>query len=134
MSGIDEINEEIEKLVSLDLNKVEPEFATINPDKPILLIWRIEKLKLKKWPQERYGTFYEGDSFLILNIKSKEEKYAHVWTGKESTKDEISYVQYKVLQLDQKLENSLEIYYESQEKESELFKSYFEYFQWLKVE
>ena len=96
MSGIDEINEEIEKLVSLDLNKVEPEFATINPDKPILLIWRIEKLKLKKWPQERYGTFYEGDSFLILNIKSKEEKYAHVWTGKESTKDEISYVQYKV--------------------------------------
>lgn len=128
MSGIDEINEEIEKLVSLDLNKVEPEFATINPDEPILLIWRIEKLKLKKWPQERYGAFYEGDSFLILSIKSKEEKYAHVWTGKESTKDEISYVQYKVLQLDQKLENSLEIYYESQEKESELFKSYFEYF------
>ena len=132
MAKIDEINQEIQNLITLDLSKTETEFNNINPDEPILMVWRIEKLKLKKWPKERYGTFYEGDSFLVLCIKSQEEKYAHVWTGKESTKDEISYVSYKVLQLDQKLENSLEIYYESQERESELFKSYFEFFTVIK--
>ena len=125
---VDEINEEIQNLITLDLSKPEAEFDNIKPEEPILIVWRIEKLKLKKWPKERYGTFYEGDSFLVFCIKSQEEKYAHVWTGKESTKDEIYYVSYKVLQLDQKLENNLEIYYESQEKESELFKSYFEFF------
>lgn len=128
MAKIDEISEEIQKLVTLDLDKVEPEFADIDPDKPILIIWRIEKLKLIKWPQLNYGTFFEGDSFLVLCIKSSDEKNAHIWTGKESTKDEISYVSYKVLQLDKKFENNLEIYYESQEKESELFKSYFDFF------
>ena len=129
---IDEINAEIEKLISYDFNQSEPEFDSISPDKPTLIVWRIEKLKLKKWPQERFGTFYEGDSFLVLNIKSKDEKNAHVWTGKESTKDEISFVSYKILQLDQKLENNLEIYYESQGKESDLFKSYFEFFTVIK--
>jgi gelsolin len=125
---VDEINEGIQKLISYDLDKTEPEFESISPNNPALIIWRIEKLKLKKWPKERYGTFYEGDSFLVLRIKSEDEKNAHVWTGKESSKDEISYVSYKVLQLDQKFENKLEIYYESQGRESELFKSYFEFF------
>ena len=129
---VDEINEEIQQLISYDLDKTEPEFNSISPNKPILLIWRIEKLKLKKWPEERFGTFYEGDSFLVLSIKSEDDKNAHIWTGKESSKDEISYVSYKILQLDQKLENKLEIYYESQGKESELFKSYFEIFTIIK--
>ena len=128
MAKIDEISEEIEKLITLDLDKVEPKFENINTDKPALFIWHIEKLKLVNWPEINYGTFYQGDSFLVLCIKSSEEKNAHVWTGKKSTKDEISYVNYKVLQLDKKFQNTLEIYYESQGKESELFKSYFEFF------
>lgn len=128
MSGIDQINEEIQNLISLDYSKAEPEFDSISPNKPTLIVWRIEKLKLKRWPQDNLGTFYDGDSFLVLSIKSNEEKNAHIWTGKNSTKDEISYVSYKIIQLDQKLENSLEIFYESQGKESELFKSYFEFF------
>ena len=129
---VDEINEEIQKLISYDFDQEEPEFNSISADEPILIVWRIEKLKLKKWPEERIGTFYEGDSFLVLSIKSKDEKNAHVWTGKKSEKDEISFVSYKVLQLDKKLENSLEIYYESQGKESELFKSYFEFYTIIK--
>ena len=125
---VDEINEEIQKLISYDLDKTEPEFDSISPNTPVLIVWRIEKLKLKKWPQERFGTFFEGDSFLVLSIKSEDEKSAHIWTGKDSSKDEISYVSYKILQLDKKLENKLDIYYETQGKESELFKSFFEFF------
>ena len=106
MSGIDQINEEIQNLITLDYSKAEPEFDSISPNKPTLIVWRIEKLKLKRWPEDNLGTFYDGDSFLVLSIKSNEEKNAHIWTGKNSTKDEISYVSYKIIQLDQKLEKT----------------------------
>jgi len=32
-------------------------------------IWRIEKFKVKKWPEDRYGEFYGGDSYIILHTK-----------------------------------------------------------------
>ena len=31
-----------------------------------LEIWRVEKLAIKRWPQENYGKFFEGDSFIVL--------------------------------------------------------------------
>jgi len=132
MSGIDEINDEVQKLITYNFDQVEPEFNSLTPDKATFITWRIEKLKLKKWPKDQTGRFYQGDSFLVLNIISKEQMYAHVWTGKQSSKDEISFVNFKVLQLDKKLENNLVIYYESQGKESELFKSYFDFFTVIK--
>ena len=128
MSGIDEISDDVQKLITYNFDEVEPEFNSLKPDQPTFIIWRIEKLKLKKWPKDQNGVFYQGDSFLVLNIKSRDQMYAHVWTGKLSSKDEISFVNFKVLQLDKKLENNLVIYYESQGKESELFKSYFDFF------
>ena len=69
MAKTDEISEEIEKIITLDLDQVEPKFENINIDKPSLFIWRIEKLKLVNWPEIKYGTFYQGDSFLVLCIK-----------------------------------------------------------------
>ena len=45
---VDEINEEIQNLITLDLSKPEAEFDNIKPEEPILIVWRIEKLKLKK--------------------------------------------------------------------------------------
>ena len=132
MSGIDEISEDVQKLIDYNFDQVDPEFNSLQLDKPTFIIWRIEKLKLKKWPKDQNGVFYQGDSFLVLNIKSREQMYAHVWTGNQSSKDEISFVNFKVLQLDKKLENNLVIYYESQGKESELFKSYFDFFTVIK--
>ena len=132
MSGIDEISDDVQKLIDYNFDQVEPEFNSLQLDKPTFIIWRIEKLKLKKWPKDQNGVFYQGDSFLVLNIKSREQMYAHVWTGNQSSKDEISFVNFKVLQLDKKLENNLVIYYESQGKESELFKSYFDFFTVIK--
>ena len=111
MSGIDEINDEVQKLITYNFDQVEPEFNSLTPDKATFITWRIEKLKLKKWPKDQSGRFYQGDSFLVLNIISKEKMYAHVWTGKLSSKDEISFVNFKVLQL---------------------FKSYFDFFTVIK--
>ena len=31
-------------------------------------IWRIEKFQVVKWPKERYGTFYSGDSYIVLHV------------------------------------------------------------------
>lgn len=32
-----------------------------------LEIWRIVQFKVTAWPEEDYGKFYEGDSYIILN-------------------------------------------------------------------
>ena len=132
MLGVEELSEEIQKLITYNFDQPEPEFDSIDPEKPTFIIWRIEKLKLIKWPEEKKGTFYQGDSFLVLNLISKNEMNAHIWIGKNSTKDEISFVNYKVLQLDEKLKNNLVIYYECQGRETDMFKSYFDFFTVIK--
>lgn len=33
-------------------------------------VWRIEKFKVVLWPKERYGEFYTGDSYIVLNVNS----------------------------------------------------------------
>ena len=129
---IDIVNEDIQKLISYNFDEKEPEFDSIKSDKPLLVIWRSVDLKLQKIPESNYGIFFDADSYLILNIKSPEEKYAHIWTGKRSSKEEISFISFKAFQLDHKLENNCVILYESQRNESELFKSYFKFFTVLK--
>ena len=125
---IDIVNEEIQKLISYNFDEKEPEFDSIKTDKPLLVIWKSVDLKLQKIPESNHGTFLNSEVYLILNIKSPEEKYAHIWTGRKSSKEKISYISFKVLQLDHKLENNCVILYESERNESELFKSYFKFF------
>jgi len=67
-------------------------------------VWRIEKFKVKAWPVERYGEFYRGDSYIILNTykdQSQDVKYnVHFWLGKETTQDEAGTAAYKTVELD----------------------------------
>lgn len=53
-----------------------------------LLIWRIEKFKVKAWPEKEYGQFYKGDSYIILHTYKVENKLcfnAHFWIGEASS-------------------------------------------------
>ena len=125
---LDQISDETLKISNFNFEAEESEFSSISPSTPNLYVWRIEKSCLRKWPKENYGTFYEGDSFLVLKIEDEIKKYAHVWIGKSSTKDEISFVICKVMQLDKILKNKCIIYYEVQGKESQRFLSYFSIF------
>jgi len=55
-------------------------------------IWRIEKFKVVHWPKEKYGTFFNGDSYIVLhtykNPDSDALKYnVHFWLGSETTQD-----------------------------------------------
>ncbi|EDO49235.1 predicted protein [Nematostella vectensis] len=95
-----------------------------------LQIWRIEKFKVKVWSREDYGSFYDGDSYIILNTYKEsgedELKYdVHFWIGKDSTQDEYGTAAYKTVELDIHLNDKPIQHREVQGFESKLFKSYF---------
>jgi len=110
-----------------------------------LEIWRVENRRtaadtpdfgVKRWPKEDYGSFYSGDSYLVLNtyrpkdpLTGKDmDKLAwdvHFWLGKESSQDEIGVAAYKAVELDDLLDDGPVQHREVQYEESKLFQSYF---------
>lgn len=56
---------------------------------PGLYIWRIEQFEVVPWPKDKYGQFFDGDSFIVLysykiGEKEGEEKLGHdifFWLG-----------------------------------------------------
>ena len=130
---LDSVRDSIKKALEVDFKEDEPEFkGLLSIFGPYLKIWRIEKSQLKKWPESKYGIFYEGDSFIVLKKNNMEDINAHVWIGCESTPDETGLASFKLLQLDNYFNKNTNIYYESQGYESELFLSYFQYISILK--
>ncbi|XP_013406832.1 gelsolin-like protein 2 [Lingula anatina] len=95
-----------------------------------LQIWRIEKFKVKHWPKDEYGTFYNGDSYIILNTYKDPDTDAlkwdvHFWIGRYSTQDEYGTAAYKTVELDTLLDDGPVQHREVEGYESEKFKSYF---------
>jgi gelsolin len=45
--------------------------------KPGLEIWRIEQFQVRPWPRDRYGKFYEGDSYIILHVSGSTRLSMH---------------------------------------------------------
>lgn len=93
-------------------------------------IWRIEKFQVKDWPEEKYGKFYSGDSYIILHGEkssgSNEIMFdVHFWIGSESTQDEYGTVAYKTVELDTYLDDKAIQHREVQGLESEEFLEYF---------
>lgn len=91
-------------------------------------IWRINKFKVENWPEDQYGEFYNGDSYIILNTYKQEDelKYdVHFWIGKYSTQDEYGTAAYKTVELDTFLDDKPIQHREVQGHESPKFKTYF---------
>jgi len=125
-----------EKKVKKDSAESEPMWKGIG-QKPGVEIFRINKFKVEKWPKEDYGKFYSGDSYIILNTykeKSGDELLydVHFWIGKYSTQDEYGTAAYKTVELDTFLDDKPIQHRECQNKESMLFKSYFDFFTIMK--
>ncbi|KAK6176075.1 hypothetical protein SNE40_014431 [Patella caerulea] len=118
-----------EKQVKKESAETEP--AWKNAGKKVgIQIWRIVKFKVTSWPQEDYGKFYNGDSYIILNTYQEEGGNellfdVHFWIGKYSTQDEYGTAAYKTVELDTLLDDAPVQHREVQGHESELFKSYF---------
>jgi gelsolin len=102
------------------------------PQSKNLWIWRIEKFHVVPWPQELYGQFYNGDSYIVCNVEyanGRPTNYdLHFWIGSKSTVDEAGAAAYKTVELDTFLDNVPVQHRELQTMESDLFKSYFKNF------
>lgn len=104
---------------------VDPAFMGAG-EKQGLLIWRAENMKIVPIPEQDYGKFYVGDSYIILNTKKVGSQMdIHFWLGSESSTDEMGLVAYKAFELDEHLGGSPVQYREVQEHESPQFMSLF---------
>ena len=95
---------------------------------PGLVIWRIEKFQVVPWPKEEYGSFYSGDSYIVLHTYKKNDKLfwnAHMWVGTFTTMDEAGTAAYKVVELDDLFHREIVLFREVQGFESEVFVCYF---------
>lgn len=102
-----------------------------------LKTWRINKFKVETCPEEETGKFYSGDSYIVLRTYKEEGGDellfdVHFWIGKYSTQDEYGTAAYKTVELDTLLDDRAIQHREVQGHESELFKSYFDFFTIMK--
>ncbi|KAK7690155.1 hypothetical protein QCA50_006804 [Cerrena zonata] len=105
---------------------------------PGLKIWRIEKFHVVDWPKERYGSFYDGDSYIVLHTfkaspDAEDLSYdLHFWLGDNTSQDEAATAAYKTVELDDHLHGAPIQYREVDGYESTKFLSYFPRFLSLK--
>lgn len=101
-------------------------------EKPELKVWRIEQFKVKKWPENKYGQFYEGDSYIVLHTYKETEEHEklnydiHFWIGETSSQDEYGTAAYKTVELDAKLNDAAIQHREVMSHESDGFKKLFD--------
>jgi gelsolin len=93
-----------------------------------LQVWRIEQFHVVPVPKNQYGTFENGDSYIVLKtIKSTTDVTydIHFWIGKNSSQDEYGTAAYKASELDDYFEQKPIIHREVEGNESKKFRSYF---------
>jgi gelsolin len=92
-------------------------------------IWRVEKFKIKAWPEDQYGYFFDGDSYIVLNSYGHPQSLrynVHFWLGQYTTQDEAGTAAYKTVELDDYLGGLPVQYREVQGFESESFLNLFD--------
>ncbi|KAJ7079736.1 actin regulatory protein [Mycena belliarum] len=101
-------------------------------------IWRVEKFTIVVWPKEKLGSFYDGDSYIVLNTFKKTPEAEslsydlHFWLGENTSQDEAGTAAYKTVELDDHLHGAPIQYREVQGFESTRFLSYFPHFHSLR--
>eukprot|EP00038_Savillea_parva_P007724 m.172141 g.172141 ORF g.172141 m.172141 type:complete len:873 (-) comp13479_c0_seq1:84-2702(-) len=109
----------------------EDAWKKIEPQKCGIFIWRIEKFLVVPWPKNKYGKFFNGDSYIVLHTyKSKGGRGAvawdvHFWIGSESTQDEYGTAAYKTVELDDYLGGAATQYRETEQQMSRKFRALF---------
>lgn len=101
---------------------------------PGLHIWRIEDFQVVPWPKEKYGQFFDGDSFIVLHSyklggqQQDPDKLGHdvfFWLGSHTSQDEAGVAAYKTVELDEFLHGAASQHREIQESPSDAFMELF---------
>jgi gelsolin len=99
-----------------------------------LFVWRVEDFEVIPWPREKYGSFHEGDSYIILHseeIKSSNDNQSHLvhdlffWLGRSTSQDEAGTAAYKTVELDEFLRGAATQHRELQTSPSDAFSHLF---------
>ncbi|RAL17647.1 gelsolin family protein [Aspergillus homomorphus CBS 101889] len=141
-SNVELINSALDHQVKYNSAATEPAWrdpGTIGTA-PGLHIWRIEQFEVIPWPKERYGEFYNGDSYIVLHSskspsqqqqqQSDEEEPSlqhdiFFWLGSKTTQDEAGTAAYKTVELDEYLHGAATQHREVQAHPSAEFVSLF---------
>lgn len=128
-TNIEFLGTNLEHHIKEESSKLEIEWNKIDTATPGLTIWIIKNFKVVQLDKELYGTFSEGDSYIILNTymdKNNLIRYnLHFWLGSKTSQDEMGVAAYKTVELDTFLKDKPVQYREIQWSETDLFKSYF---------
>lgn len=99
---------------------------------PGLFVWRIEDFEVVPWPEERVGSFYDGDSYVVLSTETVEgvtgDKMVHdifFWLGNHASQDEAGTAAYKTVELDEFLHGAATQHRELQAAPSDAFAALF---------
>jgi len=87
-------------------------------------VWRVNKFKLDTVPQKEIGSFYDGDSYILLNTRQQGNSFKwdiYFWLGKFTTQDEAGTAAYKTVELDDHLGQAPTQHREVQEHETTEF-------------
>lgn len=90
-----------------------------------LEVYRIEQLEPKPVPNETYGKFYDGDSYVILKKTRNEDFDIHYWHGNNASMDEEAGAAALSVHIAAHLSSPSRHHLELQGEESQLFMSYF---------
>jgi len=107
-----------------DLVEKAQEFFESIAKKP-LEVYRIEQLEPKPVPEETYGDFYNGDSYVILKETKNHDYDIHYWHGENASWDEEAGAAVFSVQISAHLDTASRHHLELQGEESQLFLSYF---------
>lgn len=119
---------DLEKKIKEASANTEPVWRKVNINEDGLYIWRIEKFNVVPIHPKSFGTFYQGDSYIIFRVLKEDNSCSyniHFWLGTQTSLDEMGTAAYKTVELDTYLHGKAIQYRETQSNESSLFKSYF---------
>jgi gelsolin len=91
-------------------------------------VWRIKQFKLTQVPANQVGTFYDGDSYIVLHTIKANNDFSwtiYFWLGENTSQDEAGTAAYKTVELDDHLGGKPIEHREVQGHESESFLNLF---------
>jgi len=100
-----------------------------------LIVWRVENFTIQPWPEERYGQFFKGDSYIVLKSDGSDPDNLHhdlhIWIGSESSQDEYGTAAYKMVEADDYLGGAAIQHRQVEGREADEFVDFFQHLEYL---